>query len=125
MDSVGGVSYPPTSSSPRPGPGQRRQVETGNPTCVSPGCRIPAAGCDLDHRIPWSQGGPTSNDNLTPLCRHDHRIRHQTDGHTNPSPAATTNGPAPSATPTPPAANHHKPGRWIACGPCPSSPPAP
>ncbi|MGI8822811.1 MAG: HNH endonuclease [Acidimicrobiia bacterium] len=62
----------------RPTPGQRRQVETGNPTCVFPGCRIPATQCDLDHRIPWSQGGPTSNDNLTPLCRHDHRIRHQT-----------------------------------------------
>ena len=62
----------------RPTPGQRRQVETRNPTCVFPGCRIPASQCDLDHRIPWSQGGPTSNDNLAPLCRHGHRIRHQT-----------------------------------------------
>jgi hypothetical protein len=62
----------------RPSIGQRRQVQTINPICVFPGCRMPATGCDLDHRIPWSQGGPTSPDNLAPLCRHDHRIRHQT-----------------------------------------------
>jgi Domain of unknown function (DUF222)/HNH endonuclease len=62
----------------RPTAGQRRQIETINPTCVFPGCRIPAPSCDLDHRQPWAHGGPTSTDNLVPLCRHDHRIRHQT-----------------------------------------------
>ncbi|MEX2623009.1 MAG: DUF222 domain-containing protein [Acidimicrobiia bacterium] len=62
----------------RPSVGQRRSVETRNPTCVFPGCRMPAPACDLDHRIPWAQGGPTTVDQLVPLCRHDHRIRHQT-----------------------------------------------
>lgn len=57
---------------------QRRDIETKHPTCVFPGCRMPAAGCDLDHRIPWSEKGPTSTGNLAPLCRHDHHIRHQT-----------------------------------------------
>lgn len=59
-------------------PTQRRQVETYNTTCVFPGCRMPATSCDLDHRVPWSEKGPTITDNLAPLCRHDHRIRHQT-----------------------------------------------
>ena len=62
----------------RPSVGQRRSVQTRNPTCVFPGCRMPATGCDLDHRIPWAQGGPTRVDHLVPACRHDHRIRHQT-----------------------------------------------
>ena len=61
----------------RPSAGQRRQVQTRNPTCVFPGCRMPATACDLDHRIPWAQGGPTRVDHLVPACRHDHRIRHQ------------------------------------------------
>jgi hypothetical protein len=61
----------------RPSVGQRRHVETRNPTCVFPGCRMPATGCDLDHRIPWADGGPTRVDHLVPACRHDHRIRHQ------------------------------------------------
>lgn len=61
----------------RPTAGQRRGVEALDTTCVFPGCRMPAAGCDLDHTIPWSRGGPTALNNLVPLCRHDHRIRHE------------------------------------------------
>jgi len=60
----------------RPTTGQRRLVEARNPTCVFPGCRMPAASCDLDHRTPYADGGPTTVTNLVPLCRHDHRIRH-------------------------------------------------
>lgn len=61
----------------RPTAAQRRAVGTRNPTCVFPGCRMPATDCDLDHRIPWSVGGPTTVDLLSPLCRHDHiTIRH-------------------------------------------------
>jgi len=60
----------------RPTTGRRRLVETRNPTCVFPGCRMPATSCDLDHRTPYADGGPTSVANLVPLCRHDHRIRH-------------------------------------------------
>ena len=61
----------------RPLTGERRQVETRNSTCIFPGCRMPSVGCDLDHRQPWAAGGPTSPDNLAPLCRHDHRIKHR------------------------------------------------
>lgn len=61
----------------RPTATQQRHVEVHNPVCVFPGCRMPAVSCDLDHRNPWSRGGPTEVENLAPLCRHDHRIRHQ------------------------------------------------
>ena len=29
-------------------------------TCRGLGCRVPAARCDLDHRVPYERGGPTS-----------------------------------------------------------------
>ena len=37
---------------------------------------MPAADCDLDHRQPWAYGGATTVDNLAPLGRHDHQVRH-------------------------------------------------
>jgi hypothetical protein len=40
-----------------------------------PHSSVPAARCDLDHRDPWSQGGPTDRDNMTPLDRRWHRAR--------------------------------------------------
>lgn len=61
----------------RPTASQRRNVEARNPACVFPGCRMPASDCDLDHRVRYTDQGPTVEDNLTPLCRHDHRIRHE------------------------------------------------
>jgi hypothetical protein len=61
----------------RPTAPQRRAVEARNPTCVFPGCRMPAIGSDLDHRTRYTDGGPTTEHNLGPLCRHDHCIRHQ------------------------------------------------
>jgi hypothetical protein len=35
----------------------------------------PAARCDLDHTVPWDQGGPTCECDLAPLCRHHHRAK--------------------------------------------------
>ena len=60
----------------RPTVHQTRQIEVQNPTCVFPGCRMPATECDLDHTRAWAEGGPTITDNLSPLCRHDHRLKH-------------------------------------------------
>jgi hypothetical protein len=45
--------------------------------CVFPGCDRPASWCDIHHLIPWSQGGPTSLDNLVMLCRHHHTLIHE------------------------------------------------
>jgi hypothetical protein len=62
----------------RPSAAQRRHLQAVYPTCVMVGCRQPAYDCDLDHRRPHSRGGPTHNDNLEPLCRHHHMVRHHT-----------------------------------------------
>jgi hypothetical protein len=62
----------------RPTASQRRRVEAHDRTCIFPGCRMPAARCDLDHRIPWSRRHRTSAAGLDPLCRHDHiTVRHR------------------------------------------------
>jgi hypothetical protein len=60
----------------RPTTRQRRTVQSRAPTCVFPGCRIPALECDIDHNQPWAEHGQTEEDNLGPLCRHHHVIRH-------------------------------------------------
>ena len=51
------------------------QVRARNRTCTFPGCRRPAIRCDLDHTIPFDQGGRTCLCNLAPLCRHHHRTK--------------------------------------------------
>ena len=62
----------------RPTPAQRRSVQARQPTCIFPGCRMPATGCDLDHRTPWSQQHSTSASGLDPLCRFHHvTVRHR------------------------------------------------
>ena len=61
----------------RPRTGTRRGVTARRPRCVFPGCRVPAVDSDLDHTIPWSEGGRTSSRNLQPLCRHHHVHRHR------------------------------------------------
>lgn len=44
-------------------------------TCARPGCTVPASACDLDHTVPWNDGGTTTADNLGPLCRRDHLLK--------------------------------------------------
>jgi hypothetical protein len=61
----------------RPTTIQRRKVEAAALTCVFPGCRMPARDCDIDHRKAWTDGGPTQEHNLEPLCRHHHRLKHR------------------------------------------------
>ena len=43
-------------------------------TCSFPGCRQ-AVRCDLDHTVPFDQGGRTCECNLSPLCRRHHRAK--------------------------------------------------
>jgi hypothetical protein len=44
-------------------------------TCSYTGCRRPAVRCDLDHTVPFDQGGPTCECNLGPVCRRHHRAK--------------------------------------------------
>jgi len=43
-------------------------------TCQAPGCLVPAERCDIDHREPFPVG-PTTGDNLGPLCRRHHSYK--------------------------------------------------
>ena len=44
-------------------------------TCSYPGCRRAAVRSDIDHTIPFDQGGRTCECNLAPLCRKHHRAK--------------------------------------------------
>lgn len=44
-------------------------------TCRWPGCDRPAVDCDLDHTIPYSQGGRTHGCNLKCYCRTHHLVK--------------------------------------------------
>ncbi len=44
-------------------------------TCRFPGCSQPARVSDIDHAIPWEEGGLTSPENLGLLCRRHHRMK--------------------------------------------------
>lgn len=59
----------------RPNTGQETLVRAYHPTCVFPGCRVPAGGSDIDHRKRWSDGRKTEIDNLEPLGRFHHIVK--------------------------------------------------
>ena len=40
-----------------------------------PWLRQPATRCDLDHTVPYADGGPTHASNLKCLCRHHHLMK--------------------------------------------------
>jgi len=50
-------------------------VVTRDQQCAAFGCSQPAWRCDVDHAQPFSAGGPTSESNLSALCRHHHRAK--------------------------------------------------
>jgi hypothetical protein len=59
----------------RPTTTQTRQLRARYRTCVFPGCRRPARQSDLDHTRRHTDGGPTLEHNLAPLCRFHHRAK--------------------------------------------------
>ncbi|WP_156688853.1 HNH endonuclease signature motif containing protein [Mycobacterium sp. Marseille-P9652] len=44
-------------------------------TCRAPGCDRPAVHCDIDHTIPYGQGGATHASNVKCLCRLHHLLK--------------------------------------------------
>jgi hypothetical protein len=44
-------------------------------TCRWPGCEVPAVNCDVDHTIPYEEGGPTHAANLKCYCRTHHLVK--------------------------------------------------
>ena len=54
-------------------------IKVRNPTCTAPGCRRPAHRCDVDHVVPYDQGGRTCECNTHPACRRHHRLKGSAD----------------------------------------------
>jgi len=44
-------------------------------TCRAPGCDRPAVECDIDHTVPYADGGPTHPSNLKCVCRKHHLLK--------------------------------------------------
>lgn len=57
-------------------PGLRRLVQWRADRCMGPGCGIPASRCEIDHRVAWEHGGETRLENLNPLCKGHHTVKH-------------------------------------------------
>jgi len=53
----------------------REQVILRDRTCVFPWCNRSARRADIDHIVPYDQGGTTNSSNLAPLCRRHHRCK--------------------------------------------------
>jgi hypothetical protein len=69
----------PGDSAPEPGYTPSKAladfVRCRDLTCRWPGCDRPAWDCDLDHTIPYSEGGPTHAANLKCYCRTHHLVK--------------------------------------------------
>jgi hypothetical protein len=67
----------PNSAEPRyiPSAGLADFVRCRDLTCRAPGCDEPAIGCDIDHTIPYADGGATHPSNLKALCRKHHLLK--------------------------------------------------
>jgi hypothetical protein len=59
----------------RPPRSLRHLITIRQQTCGAPGCRRPAVNCDLDHAVPYDQGGRTCECNLHPACRRHHQAK--------------------------------------------------
>ena len=65
----------PVDASPRtytPHAAVKRLTQLKNTTCVFPHCTQPSGRCDIDHNQPFDKGGPTTVENLAPICRKHH-----------------------------------------------------
>ena len=60
----------------RPPPALRKLIRWRADRCMAPGCGIPANRCEIDHTVAWEHGGTTSLDNLAPLCKGHHTLKH-------------------------------------------------
>ena len=53
----------------------RAYIEDRDRTCRFPGCHRRAGLAQIDHAIPWNEGGETSRANLGPLCTRHHQLK--------------------------------------------------
>jgi len=67
----------PDAAEPRYTPSAKlaESVRCRDLTCRAPGCDEPAFNCDIDHTIPYADGGLTHPSNLKCLCRKHHLLK--------------------------------------------------
>jgi hypothetical protein len=53
----------------------RALIEARDQDCGFPICRRPASSCDMDHVVPYDQGGLSCECNITGGCRRHHRLK--------------------------------------------------
>ncbi len=53
----------------------RLGVVISHDTCFWPGCDVASTQCEIDHRRPWAQGGPTTQHNGAPACHKHNRLK--------------------------------------------------
>ncbi len=53
----------------------RRAIEVRDQQCTHPLCEAPAQRCQIDHILPFSQGGETTQENGRVLCSFHNRLR--------------------------------------------------
>jgi len=56
---------------------QYRALVVRDSGCRWPGCTVPAAWCDVDHLVAFTNGGRSDLSNLWLLCRHHHTEKHR------------------------------------------------
>jgi Domain of unknown function (DUF222) len=59
----------------RPGPRLTHLIKVRSPVCTAPGCNRPSQRSDIDHVIPYGEGGRTCECNTHPPCRRHHRLK--------------------------------------------------
>ncbi|MGQ0630427.1 MAG: HNH endonuclease signature motif containing protein [Sporichthyaceae bacterium] len=52
-----------------------RAIKARDKHCRIPGCRVPAARCELDHTFAFRLGGTTVTFNLACVCKFHHGVR--------------------------------------------------
>ncbi len=73
---AGGCAHHMATPAYRPPPALRDYVTARDQTCRYPSCRRPAWRSDLDHTVPYDQGGRTCGCNLGGGCRGHHIVKH-------------------------------------------------
>ena len=76
---AGGCAHTAATAAYRPPPRLKEYIAARDLTCRFPRCRQPAWRGDLDHTIPYDNGGLTCHCNLGGLCRTHHILKHHPD----------------------------------------------
>jgi hypothetical protein len=71
----GTCTHPRETAAYQPGAALRHIIQIRQATCSYPGCRRAASGCDLDHTVPYDEGGRSCECNIGPVCRKHHRAK--------------------------------------------------